>query len=290
MPVRESAVIGRLRKIPAPSGNLSAREGERGTFTSCSPAFARGTPVALITLERHMSNMGIERTGPSMRRLLIGASLAGAAAGGLNAWLCYAGLPRPIAVHPQFTWDIVPAGVLHGGILAVAGCLGALWNHRARWARRLLTAATVGWVAGYVSWQPLRMSLDRTFGWSLWPFDQSWPWLIASPFAHFGLVASILCVVWGADRRTGVGSVAVTLAAGIGGSLWWWIAYEQWYLSLLHGAIWGTAVGLSVWSHASAAVTVRGQGADVAPRSTRPSRRGGRLSNSFRTISHEERS
>ena len=206
--------------------------------------------------------------------LLIRVLLAGAAAGGLNAGLCYAGLPRPVTAHPQFMWDIVPAGVLHGGVLAAAGCLGLLWNRHAQWPRRMLTAVAVAWVAGYLSWQPLRMSLDRTLAGSMWPFDLSWQWVLASPLAHFGLVAGIFSLARPVDEMSSPRRLIVALAAGIAGSLWWWIAYEQWYLSPLHGAIWGTAVGLSTWSPAWATVmfprtrtmsTVRGLGC-AAPR------------------------
>jgi hypothetical protein len=38
--------------------------------------------------------------------------------------------------------------------------------------------------------------------------------------------------------------------AAMAGSLWWWISMESnhWYYSLLHGIVWGSAVGLGVWS------------------------------------------
>ncbi len=39
------------------------------------------------------------------------------------------------------------------------------------WAKRLLVAVATGWVAGYVSWQPLRMCAGRPSSWSTWPFD-----------------------------------------------------------------------------------------------------------------------
>ena len=217
-----------------------------------------------------MPNSGILPIRPSMLRLLIGVSLAGAAAGGLNAWLCYAGLPRPVTVHPRFMWHIVPAGVLHGAILAAAACLGALWCRGARWPQRLSKAVAVGWLAGYVSWQPLRISIDATLAWSAWPFNESWEWLLASPLAHFGFVATIYCLAPSSDRMPGARQLGLTLAAGILGSLWYWTAYEQWYLSPLHGAIWGTAVGLSAWSSASAAVRLPGRTADVAARRARP--------------------
>jgi hypothetical protein len=217
--------------------------------------------------ERGVRISRVRSTDRSMLRLLIRVSLAGAAAGGINAWLCYAGLPRPVFAYSRFAWDIVPAGVLHGGILAVAGCLGTQWNRDTRWPWRLLTAAAVGWLAGYVSWQPLRMSLDGTLAWSSWPFDGGWKEALAGPLLNFGLVAGIFCIARPSDRISGPRRLVVALTAGIAGSLWWWIAYEQWYFSPLHGAIWGSAVGLSIWSRASAAVMLPRRIADVGARS-----------------------
>jgi hypothetical protein len=80
---------------------------------------------------------------------------------------------------------------------------------------------------------------------------------IPSSIATRTLVAAIFCAAGPFDLRSKAQQWIVALGAGIGGSLWWWIAYEQWYLSPLHGAIWGTAVALSAWSRTAAPVMRR---------------------------------
>jgi len=39
----------------------------------------------------------------------------------------------------------------------------------------------------------------------------------------------------------------IASACGVLGSLWFWLDSKPWYLSLLHGAIWGSLVGFGVW-------------------------------------------
>jgi hypothetical protein len=53
------------------------------------------------------------------------------------------------------------------------------------------------------------------------------------------------------DARGGVSSVLIATAAGVLGSLSWWLAYGPWYFSVFHGTIWGCAVGLASWSFAA---------------------------------------
>ncbi|HET7697996.1 MAG TPA: hypothetical protein VFK57_19940 [Vicinamibacterales bacterium] len=200
--------------------------------------------------------------------LMTRVSAAGAIAGGFNAWLCYAQLPRPVTACPVFTWEVVPAGALHGGVLAFAGIAGALWAQGAGWPRRVLTAMAAGWLGGYVSWHPLRVTIDSAIGSSRWPFDQSWDWMALAPLAHFGLVAAVFCLAWPSGRPSRAHRFAAALAAGIVGSLWWWISYEQWYLSPLHGAIWGAAVAVAAGSRASVAAALRRRTAVSRPVST----------------------
>jgi hypothetical protein len=117
-------------------------------------------------------------------------------------------------------------------------------------------AAAVGWMAGYTSWEPLRLSLEGRLDWR-WPFDDGLQGAVTYPLAHFGLVAAIFAAFWPRDGMSPDRRLIAALAAGIAGSLWWWIAYEQWYLSPLHGSIWGLLVGLS--SRSGAAATAMGR-------------------------------
>jgi hypothetical protein len=69
------------------------------------------------------------------------------------------------------------------------------------------------------------------------------------PFAYFGLVA-FLYYLWlavrGLETRGLAANVIAGCAAGVFGSLWWWISWERWYFSVLHGAIWGALAGAGV--------------------------------------------
>ncbi len=178
--------------------------------------------------------------------LLSRPALFGGFAGALNAAHCWATLP-----DCNFAWHIVPAGAAHGATLALfAAPLSALLQKRSL-AARLIAIPLVGWLAGAASFALLNLSL----GWhwemyALWkrPDEDFWP------FQAFGLVAAIAFFGWGALKLLPAPRLMThwltAIAAGIGGSLWWWISMENghWYYSLLHGTVWGSAVGLGVWS------------------------------------------
>ena len=129
------------------------------------------------------------------------------------------------------------------------GIAEALRNKRV--ALRLAAAAPLAWVAGYASWIPLNRSVYAE-SWSkswVWPFDQGWSAALYSPFPYFGLVAFayyIFRCFWRGQNRLAEHLVA-GVSAGILGSLWWWIAWETWYFSILHGALWGVLVGVGAW-------------------------------------------
>lgn len=170
--------------------------------------------------------------------------------------------PRPVAVVDpaspfrnkdplQFKWHIIPTGALHGGLLVA---VPALFFARMRTRRKLLVALAAivaGWLAGYVSWIPLHLSLwpEQGLGAALrWPNDDLWS-LLLLPLQFFGLVSVLAC--WPltplstppSERRFGV---PLALLAGIVGSAWWWATYGPWYFSLLHGAVWGLLVGTGI--------------------------------------------
>ena len=75
--------------------------------------------------------------------------------------------------------------------------------------------------------------------------DPAWPGLLLTPFLEFGSVAALAFLGWGALRQLGARRpgvhLAIGVAAGVLGSLPFWIAIEvgsPWY-ALPHGAAWG---------------------------------------------------
>lgn len=176
--------------------------------------------------------------------------LCGSLGGATNAWLCYAQLP--VSVGHDFRWHVVPAGAIHGGLLALGAFgLGMLLLNQTLGVR-LLAAPLFAWFTGFASWIPLNRSVfNESWPKSLaWPFQETWSTAALGPFMYFGLVALLyyLCVVLLYGRRHSLGvHVLLASTAGALGSLWWWIAWERWYLSVLHGSVWGAWVGVAAW-------------------------------------------
>lgn len=203
---------------------------------------------------------------------LFSITLLGAAGGAINAWLCYAKIPVAAAENEHFKWHVIPAGAAHGAILALVTVGCASWLLHRDLAARLLVAPFIGWGAAYLSWIPLnRSAFDDPWLKSLaWPFGGDWIHGIFMVFAYFGLVTVIyyLWLVTGGLARRALGvHLICACAAGILGSLWWWISWKPWFLSLIHGTIWGMLVGYGTCIAVRAAtpedknVTSRGVGA-----------------------------
>jgi hypothetical protein len=146
----------------------------------------------------------------------------------------------------------MPAGFVHGAVLAASAVGAALvarrWNRPARWA----ASALVGWLGGYLSWIPLDIS---AFG-ERWPRALIWPlqngdsahsvlWL---PFCSFGLVSMLLSLWLTRPHRSGLllPNIVAAALAGVLGSLWWWIVWKTWHLSILHGIVWGFSVAVAL--------------------------------------------
>ncbi len=176
------------------------------------------------------------------------AIMAGGLGGLVNATLCYAKWPVPVYEDraAEFLWHVIPAGLLHGLMLALVAVLAAMVASRLSIVGRWPLIPVVGWCAGYLSWIPLDIS---AFGHSLtqallWPMETSWR-AVWSPFAYFGIVSALL-YSWLIFRPGDSGIWREMLAAscaGILGSLWWWISWGPWYFSVIHGAIWGCLFG-----------------------------------------------
>ncbi len=188
--------------------------------------------------------------------------LLGGIGGGGNAALCYAGIPVSVTT---FQWHIVPAGFLHGAVLAFLGAAAAQGMRARSMARRWAALPVLGWLAGWLSYIPLQLSIHAVD--SLHPAQPAHlsfqdvlnavtgPFSstegIWSPYFAFGLVSAWLylwlTVLGGLSNRRLGWHLAMGGLSGVLGSLWWWSAWHPWYLSLLHGAIWGSCVGFGTW-------------------------------------------
>ncbi|HET9372727.1 MAG TPA: hypothetical protein VFO19_20830 [Vicinamibacterales bacterium] len=121
---------------------------------------------------------------------------AGALGGGINAWLCYAGIPVVVSdTYVKVAWHLVPAGAVHGAVLALAALLATRWARRRGWPARVGAAVAAGWIAGYVSWEVLLLSLNENFTGIAWPFDDDVSGILLGPFNSFGLVVTTYCLV-----------------------------------------------------------------------------------------------
>ncbi len=177
-------------------------------------------------------------------------TLGGALAGAVNAWLCYAGIPEPVDLHSDFKWHLIPAGALHGGALAWFAFGAAMMLSTRPTGVRLAAAIPLGWLSGYASWIPLNRSAFNESWWEslIWAIEpQDWTEIGLNPFVFFGFVAA-LHYLWLTthglkSERLWVGVAGACAAASLG-SLWWWVNWERWYFSLIHGSVWGVLVAL----------------------------------------------
>ncbi len=195
-------------------------------------------------------------SGLIAHRGLLKVGAAGGVAGAINATLCYLQWPVPVrepAVN-TFHWHVVPAGFAHGATLALAAVLGLILARGLRAPIRWCGLVVVAWVAGYLSWIPLDLSVStHSVSQALaWPADAESPLVSAlwSPLLYFGGVAGMF-YAWGLllehrRVRRPWGTILAAGTAGTLGSLWWWIEWGPWYFSLLHGSLWGCLVGLAL--------------------------------------------
>jgi hypothetical protein len=181
-------------------------------------------------------------TRPRLCKLLLWTGLGGALGGGANASHCLA------AFQENLEWHILPAGILHGALLAVAASLCAWWIFNRGLAVRILALPVAAFLCGYASFLPIALSAD--FDLKMFAFAQDEP-SVWWPFFAFGIVGGLACAFWGAARLLGSPRIALHIlagsASGILGSLWWWIEWANWPYSLLHGAVWGSLVGYGAW-------------------------------------------
>ena len=177
-------------------------------------------------------------------------ALCGAAGGAANAFLCYQKIPVRVE---NFAWHIVPAGALHGAVLALIAVGLASKFYSALSFRWWLGFLLAGYAAGWLSWIPISFSAFRNpvLKSVFWPVGTDDFGILWGPYHAFGLVSAIYYLVltrFGVfQKRNLAAHLAAATVSGVLGSLWFWIIFSQWYLALLHGAVWGIPVGFSVW-------------------------------------------
>ncbi len=183
---------------------------------------------------------------PKTARLLAWAAAGGCLGGGLNA------AHALLTISEDLKWHIVPAGALHGGLLALLSLASArLLLRRPPW-QGILGLPVLGWVCGYLTFFPLALSAGfdlpnfYLFRGSNLLDSPGFIW----PYTAFGLVALIAAFLWGLlawiEREGRAWHLAAGCLAGTLGSLWWWITWEHPFYSLLHGCVWGLLVGWGV--------------------------------------------
>ena len=185
-----------------------------------------------------------------LSRYLIPIFFAGLG-GAINALLCYWNIP-PFPDPYEFQWHIIPAGAVHGMILMAAVLLAANFLYSKTLALRFLAVPVVGFVAGVFAYAAIHLSVLELKNWEVvWSpvldFEKSW-W---EPYSRFGLVSAayyfFLCVFKRLKDDRLKAHLLIAVGSGIGGSLWWWIAYKPWYDSVIHGMIWGLLAGFGLW-------------------------------------------
>lgn len=188
-----------------------------------------------------------------IRQRLIWIGIASGIGGAVNAWLCYLGFPVSI-MDTHFQWHLIPAGMLHGSILALSAVGASIILKKYGTVFRVAATLLVGWLGGYLSWIPLQLSVlhDRFIESLAWPFKNGDArvyglWI---PFLYFGMVAALLYLWLNRGERKEkllVYFVTVALIGAAGSLWWWWTTGELWYISLLHGTIWGVFTAYGIW-------------------------------------------
>ncbi len=197
---------------------------------------------------------------PARRLGIVG--LLGALGGAINAWLCYAKLPAPVGTSlVAFSWHVIPAGAVHGALLAMIPVAFAQGLRRRGWPLRWAAVPVIGWLCGWLPFIPINMSLDASSPLRagvpslmqalFWPFRSEPAEALVGLWQFFGAVGMLYYAglnLFGVLAKPGVRPhLALAIASGVLGSFWWWKEMAPWYFSVLHGTIWGALVGYGVW-------------------------------------------
>lgn len=186
-------------------------------------------------------------------------AIMGGVGGALNALFCLIKFPAIIpGAEDVLHWHILLAGFIHGSILTVIALRAAHFllpkTSAVRWAGIL----GAGYAAGWISYIPLRISINSNqtlkeiMSAFWWPFSNGFNFdILWSPFMTFGAVtalyAFLLIRLAVRGNQTAFAHFGAAAISGVLGSFWWWNGFERPYFCLLHGAVWAIFVGLGVW-------------------------------------------
>ena len=165
-----------------------------------------------------------------------------------------------LGIYPSEEYDLwlLLGGFIHGFTLAfVAIFFSALFFNKSSWAR-IFVWPFVGWFSGWVSMIPVFMDhIDGSFSQKLlvaaqfpWGLSKT-PWdFILGPFWTFGGVAFLLfgglSFFWAFRSEKIFPLLLTTALSGILGSIFIFSWQLDWYISLIHGTIWGLLVGFGL--------------------------------------------
>lgn len=180
---------------------------------------------------------------------LTSAILLWSLGGALNAAHCLIFLSSR---EPSLKWHLVPAGALHGLVLAAVPVLLAFYLENKNVLARVLGLLAAGYFSGWISWIFLGWSLEGKWDVSyLWvPFRSGFSAgdSLISPFSCFGLVGSFYYLFLAGFHKIREPKipihVLIAAVSGMAGSLWFWSEIKPLYFSVLHGAVWGIFTGL----------------------------------------------
>ncbi|MCM8794958.1 MAG: hypothetical protein NC819_04060 [Candidatus Omnitrophica bacterium] len=194
--------------------------------------------------------MGFLKGRENTVRLLTSVGIFGALGGIINGLLCFLRIPPVAEGSGYFDWRIVPAAMCHGSLLAVCSVGFSVLFLKKKELFRWIVIPAVGWISSWISFIPFHLYITKNLqAVVLWPMQlapQAW----YVPFCYFGLVAILAYFFLGICRlllsKDWRIHVAAGVFSGVVGSLWWWSAWKPWFVSILHGSIWGILVGFSV--------------------------------------------
>lgn len=174
--------------------------------------------------------------------------LVGGVAGTINSLWCYYDILISNEIESLFEWYIVPAGFVHGSIVSLSIGVYLLFLKNLKFILKILCTLFLAWFVGYLCFNVIICGVNGDVNLSF-SFEMSTE-LFSIPFISFGLVLIAFALLDSCkDKFISSDSTKVllsTIISGIIGSLWWWIAYGNWHLSVLHGCIWGLLIGFTL--------------------------------------------
>ncbi len=148
-------------------------------------------------------------------------------------------------------WHILIAGLFHGALIAFFVFFYQQLFIRKKIILKYMNALPFSWIAGYISYFPLALSISPSNFLSDVYLTFSLEYLYW-PLQSFGLVVgvfAILALIFDKKLVTHrIILIPVGIVSGILGSLWFWLSINKsfWHFSVFHGSIWGILTGLGL--------------------------------------------